>query len=235
MVVLLSIITLFMYSCSKEQVKQEPKQEPKQELQTGTTEGTVQPKKEISAAGKVVTLSSAEHKKLNIFFSNFSEAYIEPFTEGNIPDEELIKFGVLHNFKNNFKLFENMGDELKIKAGAISKSIEKYFGKTFSAHKSTKDYRYKGGYYFIPNADGEAYTFSQVASISDAGGDKYTALINVYTASSGWTGDEHANPKTWGEDGEEKPELTGKFKATFSKTSDKNGETVYKLIDYLKQ
>lgn len=234
MVFLLSIVTLFMYSCGKETAKQEPKQETK----TTTANDTVQPKKEISAAGKEVSLSAAEQKKLNIFFSNFSEAYLEPFTEGNIQDEELIKFGVLHNFKNNFKLFENSGNELKIKSDAISKSIEKYFGKTFSAHKSTKDYKFKGGYYYIPNADGEAYTFSQVASVSDAGGDKFTALINVYTASSGWTGDEHASPKTWGEDGEDyegKPELTEKFKAAFSKTTGSNGETVYKLIDYIKQ
>jgi hypothetical protein len=230
-VLLLSIVMLFVYSCNKESDKQEQKQEQK----TITTKDTVQTKEENTAAGKDVTLSATEQKKLNVFFSNFSEAYLEPFTAGNITDEELIKFGVLHNFKNNYKLFEKSGDYLMIKSDAVSKSIEKYFGKTFTAHKPTKEYKYKGGYYFIPNADGEAFTFSQVASMSDAGGDKYIALINVYTASSGWTGDEHASPKTWGADGEEAPELTGKFKATFSKTKGENGEDVFKLIDYIKQ
>lgn len=230
-VLLLSIAMLFVYSCNKESNKQEQKQEQK----TSTTKDTVQTKKENTAAGKEVTLSAAEQKKLNVFFSNFSEAYLEPFTAGNISDDELIKFGVLHNFINNRKNFQRSGDYLMIKSDAVSKSIEKYFGNTFKAHNPTKDYKYKDGYYFIQNTDGEAHTFSQVASMSDAGGDRYVALVNVYTASSGWTGDEHASPKTWGADGDEKPELTSKFKATFSKTKGENGEEVFKLIDYIKQ
>lgn len=218
---------MFVYSCNKESDKQEQK--------TSAAKDTVQIKKENTAAGKEVTLSAAEQKKLNIFFSNFSEAYLAPFTAGNISDDELIKFGVLHNFINNRKDFQKSGDYLMVTFDAVSKAIEKYFGKPFKAHKPTKDFKYKGGYYFIQDADGEAFTFSQVASMSDAGGDKYTALVNVYTASSGWTGDANGNPKTWGADGEEKPELTGKFKATFSKTKGENGEEVFKLIDYIKQ
>ena len=86
----------------------------------------------------------------------------------------------------------------------------------------------------MPNADGEAYTFSQVERLTDIGGDKYIAYINVYTASSGWTGNQHGSPKSWGS-GEDKPELSGKYKATFKKTNGSNGENVNTLIDYIKQ
>jgi len=231
---LMSFIMLIAGSCNKESGKPESNQDNK--TTTTSNKDSIETKKENTAAGKIVTLSADEQKKLNTFFSNFSEAYLEPFTSGNITDDELIKFGILHNYNNNFRLFEKAGEnELKIKDALISKSIEKYFGKTFSAHKSTKDYKYKNGYYFIPNADGEAYTFSQVTSLSDIGGDRYIAYINVYTASSGWTGNEHDNPKNWGADGGEKPELTSKLKATFTKTNGSNGESIYKLIDYIKQ
>ncbi|HEY5534473.1 MAG TPA: hypothetical protein VIL99_06020 [Ignavibacteria bacterium] len=179
---LMSFIMLIAGSCNKESGKPESNQDNK--TTTTSNKDSIETKKENTAAGKIVTLSADEQKKLNTFFSNFSEAYLEPFTSGNITDDELIKFGILHNYNNNFRLFEKAGEnELKIKDALISKSIEKYFGKTFSAHKSTKDYKYKNGYYFIPNADGEAYTFSQVTSLSDIGGDRYIAYINVYTAS----------------------------------------------------
>jgi len=230
-VLLLSSLMLFVYSCNKESDKQETKQEQK----TSASNDTVQTKKENTAGGKEVTLSAAEMKKLNVFFSNFSEAYLAPFTAGNISDEELIKFGVLHNFINNRKQFQKSGEYVMVTFDAVSKSIEKYFGKTFKNHKPTDDFKYKGGYYFIQDADGEAFTFSQVGSVSDIGGDKYVAMVNVYSASSGWTGDVNGSPKTWVSDGDEAPELTRKFKATFSKKNGEKGEEVYNLIEYVKQ
>ena len=233
-VLLMSLTMLITCSCNKESGKPESNLEKK--TTTASNKDSLKAKKENTSAGKNVTLPSDEQKKLNTFFSNFSEAYLEPFTSGNITGDELIKFGILHNYKNYFKLFEKAGEnELKIKDALVSEAIGKYFGKTFSAHKSTKDYKYKNGYYFIPNADGEAYTFSQVTSLSDIGGDRYIASLNIYTASSGWTGNQHDNPKNWGADGGEKPELTSKFKATFTKTNGSNGESIYKLIDYIKQ
>ncbi len=231
---LMSLVMLITCSCNKDASKPESNQDKK----TTTTSNidSVDTQKEKIAGGKIVTLSPDEQKKLNTFFSNFSEAYLEPFSSGNITDDELIKFGILHNYHNNFKLFEKAGEnELKIKDAFVTKSIEKYFDKTFSAHKSTKDYKYKKGYYFIPNADGEAYTFSQVTSVSDLGSNRYVASVNVYTAISGWTGNQHDNPKNWGADGEEKPELYSKFKAIFSKANGTNGESIYKLINYIKQ
>jgi len=231
LVFLLNVFIIIGFSCNNENDKREQTQKQISE----TTADSVQINKNNFTVGKEVVMSSAEQKKLNVFFSNFSEVGLEPFTEDNIIDEELIKFGILHNFINNYNLFLPSGNDLKLKDDVISESVEKYFGKTFTAHKSTRDYKYKNGYYFVLNADGEAYTFSQVTGVNQISENKYVALINIYTASSGWTGDEHANPGTWNNKDEDKPELTGKFKATFSKTTGKNGEVVYKLIDYIKQ
>jgi len=234
LILLLCIVMSFTCSCKKDSVKPETGKE--QKTSANSPKDSIVPKKDNAVTGKEVQLTPAEQKKLNIFFSNFSEVYLEPFARGSITDDELIKFGVLHNHINNLKLFQKAGNgNLKLKEEAVSKTIGKYFGITFTGHKATTDIKYNGGYYFIPESDGEAYTFSQAEKVTDIGGDRYTAYINVYTASSGWTGNANANPKSWGTDSNEKPELTGKFKATFSKTNGPNGESVYNLIDYIKQ
>ncbi|MGV8019186.1 MAG: hypothetical protein AB2L26_13535 [Ignavibacteria bacterium] len=227
--VLICIASLVLFSCKSESEK--PAGEKKENVTTNT------PPKENTATlnnetPKEVKLTTEEQKKLNIFFSNFSEVGLKPFSSGSAADEELINFGVLHNYKNNLSKFEKVDNlNSKIKEEHVSASIKKYFGINFSGHKSTGDFKYKNGYYYVSIADGEAFTFSQVEKLNDMGGDKYSAYVNVYTAGSGWTGDVHASPKKWGGGGEE-PVLTGSFKATISKTSGPKGESVYTLIDY---
>ncbi len=230
--VLISLISFVFFSCKSETEKTVG--EKKENITTNNA-----PKENTSSKDKVdtkeVKLTSEEQKKMNIFFSNFSEVGLMPFESGKIADEELINFGVLHNYKNNLSKFEKVDNlNSKIKEEHISASIKKYFGRNFSGHKSTGEFKYKNGYYFIPQADGEAFTFSQVDKMNDIGGDKFTAYVNVYSAGSGWSGDVHASPKKWGT-GEGNPELTGKFKATVLKTNGPNGESVYTLIDYIKQ
>lgn len=233
--ILLVLMISFLYSCKSDTSKSNSVQ--KENVSTkNTSKDSIAPK-ENSSDSKEVKLPRDEQKKLNIFFSNFSEVYLKPFIAGSIADEDLINFGVLHNYKNNFKLFEKVDNyNLEIKGNSVSASIQKYFGRDVSKHLSTSDFKYKNGYYYIPQADGEAYTFSQVERLIDIGNDRYTAYINVYTASSGWTGDAQASPKEWknGEGGD-KPELIEKFKATFIKGNGAKGESVYTLVDYIKQ
>lgn len=239
--VLLSLMFTVLYSCKSDTGKTASTQ--KENTANQTSKESASPKEnnspstDNSAASKEVKLSADEQKKLNIFFSNFSEVYLNPFTKESITDNDLINFGVLHLYKNNNKLFEKADNSnSKVKDEHVSASIRKYFGRDVSKHQSTSDFKYKSGYYFIPQADGEAYTFSQVERLIDIGNDRYTAYINVYTASSGWTGNAHASPKDWkNSDGDEKPELTEKFKAVFIKNNGPKGESVYTLVDYLKQ
>ena len=56
-------------------------------------------------APKGVKLTPKEKKELNTFFSNFSEVFVEPFKKDDITDINLVKFSVLHNYRNNEKLF----------------------------------------------------------------------------------------------------------------------------------
>jgi hypothetical protein len=230
----LSLMVFVLSSCKKETEK--PNSNQKENVTTGTAPKESTASQEKNTEPKEVKLTPDEQKKLNVFFSNFSEVNLKPFASGGISDEDLINFGVLHCYKNNFKLFEKVDNaNAKIKEEHISASIQKYFDKKVSSNKSTGEYKYKNGYYFVQLADGEAFTFSQVEKLNDIGSDKYTAFVNVYTAGSGWTGDVHANPKQWTGEAGEKPELSGKFRATIKKANDPDGKSVYTLIDYIKQ
>ncbi len=228
---MLILLLSVLYACKSNTDKPETK-----ETQTTNTTNTTNTTKESTSAKETtandVKLNSEEMKKLNIFFSNFSEVNLKPFTEGKIADDDLINFGVLHLYKNNLGMFEKVdAGNFKIKEDKVSASVQKYFSKNIGSHKSTSEFKYKNGFYFIEIADGEAYTFSQVESLTDIGNDRYVAYVNVYTAGSGWTGDAHGSMKEWKSNGEEEvPVLTEKYKATFEK---KNSGNV--LVEYGKR
>lgn len=218
---LISLIFTVLFSCKPAQDKSDTKP-------TQTTKETASVKETKATE---VKLSVEEMSKLNTFFSNFSEVNLKPFTEGKITDEELISFGILHIIRNNKNMIEKSDAVTsRIKEENVTTSIQKYFGKIPVNHKSTGEFILKNGYYIFPLADGEAFTFSQVERLTDIGSDKYVAYINVYTAGSGWTGNTNGTMTEWKSNGNEVPELTGKFKATFEK---KNTGNV--LIDYVKQ
>ena len=179
---------------------------------------------------KAVVLTSTERKALNIFFSNFAEANVKSFTQSNgINDAEMINFGILHNYINSHSKFEPAGEyDVKIKKSFLDETAKKYFGKTIANHKSIEGVAYSNGYYTIPQSDGEAYTFAQIGDLMDIGNSKFTADVNVYTAGSGWTGDAHAKPSTWGK-GEDAPILSYKVKTIVTKNT--NGK--YILNEYV--
>ncbi|HBF35080.1 TPA: hypothetical protein DDW35_11020, partial [Candidatus Sumerlaeota bacterium] len=143
--------------------------------------------------GKSVALDVDATKKLNIFFSNFSEAYLKPFEAGKLTDDALIEFGIKHNLINYPKVFHanQLAEE------EVNKACKKYFGTVPKAHHAVGEYAYTNGRYTVQPASGEAFTFSQIAELTDNGDGTYNAKVNDYTASSGFTGDVHGTPAIW--------------------------------------
>lgn len=185
---------------------------------------------------KEVKLTPAEKKQLNTFFSNFSEVFVEPFAKDRISDIKLIEFGIYHNYKNNEKRFTKGGKEyqVKIKASYIDETVMKFFGKKITKHQSIADsgIEYKEGWYYTTDASGEEYDFSQIVSLVDNGDNIFTAIVNVYSAGSGWVGDTHANENVWKKASpDDVPQITDKMKATLQKVTEK-GKSRYILIDY---
>lgn len=179
----------------------------------------------------VVNLNIEDKKALNIFFSNFSETDLKSFTQDKgAGDEEMIRFGVLHNYINKFSKFEKLDEyNVKIKKEFVDETSKKYFGKTILNHKAIEGIKFSKGFYSIPLADGEAYTFSQIDQLFDIGEQKYKAEVTVYTASSGWTGDSHADPATYGKE-VDGPKAAYKVKAVILK----NDKGEYTLLEYVR-
>lgn len=183
---------------------------------------------------KEIKLNQGEWKKLNTFFSNFSEVFFRPFEKGQISNKELVSFGVLHNKRNNYKLFQPYNSSyLKLNKKYVEASVEKYFGIESITHESIGDATYKDGYYIIPDGAGEAYLFSQVTKFIDIGNGYYVTYLNIYVAGSGFIGDPHGNLESWKEEGDV-PRLSRKMKATVKKVTSK-GSSRYILIDYLEE
>jgi hypothetical protein len=179
-----------------------------------------------------IKLNKGEWKKLNTFFSNFSEVFLRPFEKGQISNKELVSFGVLHNKRNNYKLFQPYNSSyLKLDKKYVEASVEKYFGIKSIIHETVEDATYKDGYYIMPDSSGETYLFSQVTKFIDIGNGYYIAYLNIYYAGSGFTGDPHGNLKSW-EKEDDVPNLGKKMKATVQKVT-LNGKSRYILIDYL--
>jgi hypothetical protein len=180
------------------------------------------------------TMNIDLQKKLDTFFSNFSEAYVKPFEKGKIDDSSLISFGVIHVIINNNKLISYKGEnknEGYIKAEDVDTMTSYYFGKKVNQHKTVDNYIFEKGSYKIKMASGEAYTFSQIDKLYDLGNNKYKADVSVYKASSGFTGDSHGSINDWKAKGEEVPELSNKVTTIIEKINE-NGKERYILIEY---
>lgn len=160
----------------------------------------------LSLAQDEIKLSSTEKKKLNTFFSNFSEAGMKNFKAGASDDKVLHDFGIMHNLLNREKSLKKSadGNSVIITSAQIDSATEKYFGKKISHHSSKS--------YTLPMASGEAYTFSQIRRLSQTGTDLYLADGVIFVTGSGGTPNPHGTEKEWKEKGEE-VELSGNFTA----------------------
>ena len=242
--VMFAIITTLLVGCGN---KVEPtqattaKEASKDTTVKDQTNGEVKNNNAIKPAdftkseGKEIKMDANMKKQLDTFFSNFSEAYVEPFDQGKIEDDNLIRFGVLHVILNNAKLIETKGDNNYgyIKAENIDGATLYFFGVKPQNHTSIDGYTYENGYYKFPKASGEVYTFSQIDKLSDLGNGTCQAEVSIYTASSGFTGDSHGTLEQWKAGGEDTPQLNKKISAAIQKIKD-NGNERYILLEYKK-
>lgn len=218
----LILVIFAIYSCSSENSKDKSN--------TINNEKTKDSDEKINdnIALPKVELSSGEIEKLNTFFSNFSEIQMADFDEQSLTDAEIINFAVYHNHINNYTRFENLADnKIRIKKEYIDETAEKYFDRKIKSHQSIESITYSKDYYTIENSSGEAYYFSQIEELFDAGDNNYLATVNVYVANSGWTGNCHTKPETWDE--EDAPEFLQKITTNIRKK-----ENSYIITKYLR-
>lgn len=169
-------------------------------------------------------LTAAEQKKLDTFFSNFSEAYVQSFTQETLTEKTLLDFALIHSYINNPKSLIKSKDGLTagVPAQLVDKAVERYFGRTISKHAEKV--------YTIPMADGEAYTFSQINKMTPLDADRFQAEGFIYSTGSGGTPDPHGTPEQWAAAGEEVDQV-GTFTAIIKKVNS-GGKYRYILLEY---
>lgn len=189
----------------------------------------------LVTAVKEVQLSKDEIRKLNIFFSNFSEVYLEPFEKDNISNQQLIQFGFYHNYKNNWDLLKFEDSSVKIDGKHVEGSVNYFFGKSVKHESVDENLVFKDGNYYHPPAFGDPLPFSQVKELIDLGGDYYLACVDNYNFKiPPFDTEMFYNPiDEWYDKYKDSVMLIGRIKATIKKVIDDNN-TRYILIDYLK-
>jgi hypothetical protein len=193
----------------------------------------------LAAERDVAGLTAAERDRLDTFFSNFSEAGLPEFTNGNLALDAILNFGVDHVRLNTpgREMISLDARHWGVPADQVRAAVHKYFGYTLADSDLRATTRYSlsnSGYYILPKADGEGATFSQVVTFNATGEGQYEATVNVYKASPTFTGDVHAAPAEWLKgDRQELPHLVAVYHAEVS-VADLAGPTYY-LVAYQKQ
>jgi len=172
------------------------------------------------SAQSEVKLDAAEKRKLNTFFSNFSESGVESFKRGALSDQAMIDFALDHNYKNRFDKLKKSKDAMSVEitAAQVDTTCTKYFGRTPATHTAAV--------YRKPCADGEAYVFSQIDRLSKTPTGELFAEGSLYSTGSGNVVDPHGTPADWKKSSEAVDE-TDVFFATIAKIDGR-----YVLLEY---
>ncbi len=144
----------------------------------------------LQAVNVQAATSQAQLKKMSIFLSNFTELGFLNFDVnedgaddklhlGDPSSPELIRFGIWHNYVNNYKSrikpCPTKGCEhgsLVIDAKYVGESVKKYFDinlKHHSVDQSQPPYYFDGKRYHFEGADGEAVYYAEVKNVSQEG------------------------------------------------------------------
>ena len=178
-------------------------------------------------------LDAAQRDKLDTFFSNFAEAHVESFVVNNeMPIETFVNFGVEHNLLNRHYDLVNVNEGYSgVKKEAVEAAVYKYFGRRINA-VSTDRYKLTNNLYLVPKASGEGLVFAQVAEWHENGTDIFTGVANIYSASSGFTGNVHGTAEQWRKEApEDVPALIGRY--MFTVTRSPADADRYVLVDWL--
>ncbi|MEI2397846.1 hypothetical protein V8V88_21545 [Paenibacillus phytohabitans] len=159
-----------------------------------------------------INLSEAEQGKLGLFLSNFTELGMYKLDSSQLKPADLIRFGIWHNYINNYKsaISSTKGNKLFISQETVSASIKKYFNLSFTKHATVPEYQYNGKGYVFTGADGETPVYVRAHDVYQIAANQYKVDGSMY------------NPDSSDEAG------YGFVKATVSKVTE-NGKSRYVL------
>jgi len=143
-----------------------------------------------TATNLLLSYNATQKYNLNIFLSNFSEAYLEYYDHNNVDPAKMISFAFVHDIINNNSAIKwdiggSNGSRMGIAASRVNTTLDRYFGISIS-HKSIGHWQYDGSTYWTGASSGEGYGFFSVAlSLEDRKDGTYTVKFNNYTFGQG--------------------------------------------------
>ena len=162
--------------------------------------------------------SKSELKRMSTFISNFTELDFFDFDSSSIIMDQLIYFGIYHNYLNNSSLIKNVENNGDYNRSISAKNVEASVRKYFDMHVTHQDasyygniFPYKNGKYYFIAADGVP-TNANVKEVSKKG--KIITMkgeLYMYNAE------------------EDKDEVTGEFTAT-AKPHKWNGKNTWVIL-----
>ena len=184
-------------------------------------------------AGSRAEMNSGIRDQLDTFFSNFAEARVPSFVINNeIPMDTFVNFGVQHNLINRkYDLVDVNEGYWGVKKEAVEAAVYKYFGRRINA-VSTQQYKLANNLYIVPKGSGEGLVFAQIAEWHENGTDFFTGVVNVYSTSSGFTGNVHGSAAEWNNlEPQDRPILIERY--SFTATRSPSDPDRYVLVDWL--
>ena len=177
------------------------------------------------AASAEKKFNASELKLMSTFLSNFTELWFMNFDAKEITNEndpgDMIRFGVWHNYINNYKSRIAQCKDKNCKHGSLTidgkhvkESVNKYFDydikKLPSVTESDPPYYYDGKLYHFNGADGEAVFYARVDNAVQNSSGQIVMTGELYNA-------------------DDKDEKLGKFKAV-AKPYKYSGKNTWSII-----
>ncbi len=135
------------------------------------------------AENLLLNMDSAARREVNIFLSNFSEAYYEPNSGYCSLEEEKIGFAYTHSFLNSPSLTFYEGDYMGMTAANVDAILNRFFGNSVphETPKNSKEWFYENGKFLMRAASGEFYGyFSTATNMTKRADGNYDVAFNIY-------------------------------------------------------
>jgi len=133
---------------------------------------------EPSYGGTEVIMTTDELTNLNIFISNFLEAYFTEYDPMNTGDSELIHFAYMHNRINYRERMNYVDYHEGLEASYITSAVKRFFNRDVSLY-SFDSYIYQDGRLYSPAADGDPFSnFAQVYRVERDSSGAYIAYFD---------------------------------------------------------
>ena len=138
--------------------------------------------------GTPVKLEGELLYRINIFLSNFSEQGMQSFNSSTVSDDYLLRFINLYCKINHHNQISYIGGEECVSLQDANTYLNRFFTRSVSPYEgmtyywdSWHTFRYSGGYFRYPAADGESYNYFTIVYEMTANSDgTYTVKFQNY-------------------------------------------------------